>query len=99
MKFIPDGAIYIDVDDTLIIDDSPNLPLIDLMKRWKSEKRPIIVWTSNFQGVNWAIDKVKLLGIEDLVDICLPKPNMIVDDDTLEYYSTIDPKTLEWRKR
>lgn len=98
MKYsIKDGAIFIDVDDTLIIEGNSNLKLIDKMKDWKLSGRDIIVWTSNFSGVEHAHKIVNSLGIQDIVDLILPKPTTIVDDDHLEYYNIIDPITLEYK--
>ena len=102
---INDDVIYIDVDETLLIPSSPelffpqepNLPLIAKIKEWKKAGRQIIVWTSNGNGVQHAINSVKKCGIEDYVDLCLPKPAVIVDDDHLEYYSTIDPISLNYK--
>jgi hypothetical protein len=105
IEYITDSVIYIDVDETLIIPaencfvpHDPNLKLIEKIKEWKDNGRQIIVWTSNGNGVRHAINVVKSLGLEDYVDICLPKPRTIVDDDHLEYYNIIDPITLEWVK-
>ena len=101
---IDDTVIYIDVDETLILSGDglfvpqiPNESLIGQIKDWKGDGRKIIVWTSNGDGVQHAIKIVKQLGIEDYIDLCLPKPRTIVDDDHLEYYNTIDPITLEWK--
>lgn len=101
---IKDNVIYVDVDETLILPASdelfvpsePNHKLIEQIKKWKSEGRSIIVWTSNGDGVAWARKWVKELQIEEWVDLCLPKPHTIVDDDHLEYYRIIDPITLEY---
>ncbi len=101
---IKDNVIYIDVDDTLILSkcgellsetSTINYALIDKIKKWKEKGRSIIVWTSNSAGVEHARKAVKRCGIEDLVDLCLPKPHTIVDDDHLEYYRVINPRTLK----
>ena len=92
---INDNVIYVDVDQTLIVSMAPNFELIDKIREWKAKGRSIIVWTSNADGVAHAIKAVKFCEIEDLVDLCLPKPHTIVDDDHLEYYKIIDPITLE----
>lgn len=103
IEMINDNVIYIDVDETLILrpDDNssiqtPNLKLIKKIKEWKEQGRSIIVWTSNAEGVEHAYWAVKFCEIEDLVDLILPKPHVIVDDDHLEHYSIIDPITLEY---
>lgn len=100
-----DKIIYVDVDwtllipseDDLIIPDSPNVPLVEKIKEWYKDGYTIVVWTSNSRGVVRAEEAVILCQLEDYVDFCLPKPYKIVDDDHLEYYSTIDPVTLKWR--
>lgn len=90
-------VIYIDVDDCLIIDSHPNEQLIQKIMQWSMDGISIIVWTSNPLGVNHAREAVKKCGLSYYVDICLPKPYTIVDDDHLEYYNVIDPLTLKWR--
>ena len=98
---IKDDVIYIDVDETLLLSNELvtskdlNLSLIEKIKEWKEEGKSIIVWTSNSGGKAWADKAVEICGIEDYVDLTLPKPHIIVDDDHLEYYQIIDPITLE----
>jgi len=104
---ILDNVIYIDVDETLLLPDNedtfvpckPNYPLIGMIKEWKKAGRSIVVWTSNGDGVEHARKIVRELDIERYVDLCLPKPMTIVDDDHLEYYRVIDPITFESRYR
>jgi len=101
---INNKIIYIDVDWTLLlpsegcfIPTTPNEKLIEKIKAWKLDGHTIIVWTSNPKGVKWAKDAVKICEIEGWVDLCLPKPKVIVDDEHLEY-KTIDPVTLELKE-
>lgn len=99
---IRDKVVYIDVDFTLLLPASPDLfiptevnhKLVEQIKKWKETGWSIIVWTSNSKGVSWAREAVVICNIEDYVDLTLPKPHTIVDDDHLEYYKIIDPITL-----
>ena len=94
-----DSCVYIDIDDTLIIHTDKgsvvNVKLMEKIRDWKSKGRTIIVWTSNTGGIKYAKQMLAMCDIE--VDAVLPKPYTIVDDDHLEYYSIIDPITLEFR--
>jgi hypothetical protein len=99
MITLDDDCIFIDVDDTLIQKMTPNFNLIGKIKQWKDAGRTIIVWTSNADGVNHALKAINLCQIEYLVDVVMPKPRTIVDDDHLEYYQVIDPDTLTWRDK
>lgn len=98
-----DDFVYVDVDFTLLlpqdvdlfIPDSVNHKLVEKIKDWHSYGRKIIIWTSNTQGREHCRRAAKLCGIYDLVHDFLPKPYLIVDDDHLEYYRTMDPITLE----
>lgn len=99
----PDDVVYIDVDYTLLlpedvelfIPDSANKKLVEKIIKWHSEGRTIIIWTSNTRGVQHCKDAAKLCGIEDYIYDYLPKPKLIVDDNHLEYYRTMDPITFE----
>ena len=95
MFILPDNCIFIDVDDTLIIEAKPNYKLIEKIKEWKDKKKTIILWTSNSDGVKHAVKAARFCRIEDEVDFIMPKPYVIVDDDHLEYYRIINPLTLE----
>lgn len=98
-----DDFVYIDVDFTLVlpqdvgllIPDSVNHPLVDKIRKWHSEGRNIIIWTSNPDGREHCRKAARLCGIYDLIYDFLPKPILIVDDDHIEYYRTMDPMTLE----
>lgn len=94
-----ENAVFIDVDETLIIDAAVNEDLVKKIIEWDSKGRPIIVWTSNPLGVEHAERAVYEANIEDYVNYVMVKPITIVDDDHLEYYSIIDPETLKYRSR
>lgn len=106
MLVIPDNVIFVDVDDTLLLSEygellsegyTLNKPLITKIKEWYNSGRTIIVFTSNALGVDHARKAVIECGLEDFVAQVQPKPATIVDDDHLEYYTIIDPITLERR--
>jgi len=98
-----DDFVYVDVDFTLIlphdvgllIPESVNHELVAQIKKWHSEGRNIIIWTSNPDGREHCRKAAKLCGIEEYIYDYLPKPRLIVDDDHIEYYRTMDPITLE----
>jgi hypothetical protein len=92
-----DNLIYVDVDDSLLINGQPNEKLVQKIMEWSMAGRKIIVWTSNPLGVKHALDAVKKCDLYYYVDLCLVKPQTIVDDDHLEYYSIIDPITLNFK--
>lgn len=106
MFVLDDNCIFIDVDDTLILSKEGvlledyseiNHNLIQKIREWKDNNRVIIVWTSNSGGVGHAVNVINRVGIRDEVDYVMPKPVTIVDDDHLEYYNIIDPRTLEYK--
>ena len=74
-----------------------NHPLIKKLREWHSEGWTLIVWTSNYDGSSHAKEWVEKCGLEDIVFSVQIKPFKIVDDDTLEYYKVIDPKTLSYK--
>lgn len=51
---------------------------ITLMRQFKARGHTVVVWSQG--GWAWAESVVKTLGIEDLVDIVMDKPNWYVDD-------------------
>ena len=51
---------------------------IHLMRQFKARGHTVVVWSQG--GWNWAERAVKALGIENLVDVIIDKPNWYVDD-------------------
>ena len=56
----------------------PNQPAIDHLKKMKARAYSVIVWSAG--GSDWAEIVVKALGLEDYVDICMPKIHFHLDD-------------------
>tara|TARA_R100001086_G_scaffold156380_1_gene83647 strand:- start:1846 stop:2199 length:354 start_codon:yes stop_codon:yes gene_type:complete len=83
--------IYFDVDETLIrwhpieseiiIDGHAmgiNWNVIKYMRKCKANGMTVVVWSQG--GCEWAEEVVKVLNIESMVDVCLSKPSIYVDD-------------------
>jgi FMN phosphatase YigB (HAD superfamily) len=51
---------------------------IDLMRKFKARGHTVVVWSQG--GWDWAQRAVIALGIEQLVDVCMSKPDWYVDD-------------------
>lgn len=56
----------------------PHLRHIELMKQFKARGHTVYVWSQG--GSEWAAAVCKALGIENMVDYVLDKPNWYVDD-------------------
>jgi FMN phosphatase YigB (HAD superfamily) len=56
----------------------PHLRHIELMRQFKARGHTVFVWSQG--GHEWAEATCKALGIENLVDFVLDKPNWYVDD-------------------
>ena len=95
MIVIDDKPIaYFDVDDTLVMWDYDAEALefveinrmcmpvhrihVEIMKKHKARGHTIVVWSQG--GSEWAEMAVKALGLEDTVDIIMPKPYWAYDD-------------------
>lgn len=91
-----DQTVYVDVDETLILwDCDPSHPdafwiggqcvrshkkHIDQVKKHKARGHQIVIWTQG--GYDWAEQAVKLLKLEDYVDLVIRKPMWFYDDIT-----------------
>ena len=51
---------------------------ITLLKQFKTRGHTVVVWSQG--GWSWAETVVKSLGIEDVVDVVMSKPDWYVDD-------------------
>lgn len=71
-------VVYIDVDGTLLVDDSVNHQLVSWARQRHNEGKQIIVWSA--RGADNARRAVELCGINDIVSHTLSKPGYVVDD-------------------
>jgi len=102
IKLSDKPTLYVDVDDTLVMWNSFDMPEskqgdflnipcgnetvtvyphrahIDLLKQFKARGHNVVVWSQG--GSDWAETIVNTLGLQDLVDVILTKPNWFVDD-------------------
>jgi hypothetical protein len=94
-------TVYVDVDDTLVLwrpvkedDWVVNLPRygylavssrhVTSIKQHKARGHLIVVWSQG--GADWAEEVVKLIGLEDYVDLVISKPRWIYDDKPASYF-------------
>ena len=56
----------------------PHFRHIELMRQFKARGHTVVVWSQG--GHEWAEAVCKVLGIENIVDIVMDKPNWYVDD-------------------
>lgn len=56
----------------------PHYRHIELMRQFKARGHTVYVWSQG--GHEWAAEVCRILGIENLVDYVLDKPNWYVDD-------------------
>jgi hypothetical protein len=56
----------------------PNTYAIDHLKKMKARNFAVVVWSAG--GSNWAEEAVKALGVEDWVDVIMPKIDFHLDD-------------------
>lgn len=55
---------------------------IDQLKEHKRRGHSVVVWSAG--GAEWAAQAVKMLGIEDYVDLAVDKPASLYDDKDFE---------------
>jgi Protein of unknown function (DUF705) len=77
--------IYVDVDDTLIRSyGSKRIPIsatIEHVKQLKKQGAILYCWSSG--GAEYAKNSAKELGILDIFEAFLPKPQMLLDDQKI----------------
>lgn len=56
----------------------PHKKHIELLRQFKARGHTVVVWSQG--GSDWAEQVIKKLGIEDIVDIVMPKPFWYIDD-------------------
>jgi len=76
-------VLFVDVDRTLIVWEEgciwhPHKEHLALIEQFWYQNHGIVVWSAG--GVEWAEKAVRLLGIEDKVDLIISKPDWYVDD-------------------
>lgn len=56
----------------------PHEPHIKELREWKAKHASIVVWSAG--GSAWARCAVRALGLTDIVDVCMSKPTIFIDD-------------------
>ncbi|MBC8063542.1 MAG: DUF705 domain-containing protein [Chlorobia bacterium] len=78
-------VVFVDVDDTLVLTaGTKRIPMPRSLERIKSlhaEGNILYLWSSG--GADYARDSARELGILELFQGFLPKPNLILDDQPL----------------
>lgn len=75
------------VEPIMSVDDSkfyPHKIHIDMVKEFKHRGFNIIVWSQG--GSDWAESVVKKIGLEDYIDVIMPKPSWYFDDAPVEKF-------------
>jgi hypothetical protein len=77
--------IYVDIDDTLVRSyGSKRIPIvstIEHIKQLKHQGATLYCWSSG--GAEYAINTAHELGISDIFEAFLPKPQMLLDDQEI----------------
>jgi len=55
---------------------------VDQLKEHKRRGHSVVVWSAG--GAEWAAQSVRMLGIEDYVDVAIDKPSFLYDDKEFE---------------
>jgi predicted HAD superfamily phosphohydrolase YqeG len=76
-------VVYCDIDMTLIMwngDDTwtRNDKHINLLRQFKLQGFGLVAWSAG--GYEWAQKAVEMLGLEEIFDICINKPDWHIDD-------------------
>lgn len=78
-------VVFVDVDDTLVrTAGTKRIPMPKTLERIKSlhaEGNILYLWSSG--GASYARESAMELGISDLFEGFLPKPNVILDDQPM----------------
>jgi cation transport ATPase len=77
--------VFVDVDDTLVRSiGSKRIPMprvVERVKRLRQEGATLYLWSTG--GAAYAQESAQELGIQDCFAGFLPKPNLIIDDQTV----------------
>jgi hypothetical protein len=80
----PDLIVYVDIDDTLVRSvGSKRIPMVAVIEHVKSLYQPgvtLYCWSTG--GAEYARSSAQELGIEHCFTAFLPKPNIILDDQS-----------------
>jgi predicted HAD superfamily phosphohydrolase YqeG len=78
--------IYVDIDDTLVRSyGSKRIPIsatIEHIKQLKHQGATLYCWSSG--GAEYAKNTATELGISDIFEAFLPKPQMLLDDQEIQ---------------
>jgi hypothetical protein len=78
-------AAYFDIDGTLVTDDNhPNVHVLALLKFLHDRKVRIFLWSAG--GDENCRRVAREYGIESMIEACLPKPVISVDDMRYDDY-------------
>ena len=94
-KFPPRKTIYVDVDETLIIDGQVNRKLVRFLRGKALDGWVINVWS--MRGDIYSAKAVKRCGLGGIVTHTLSKPGIVIDDQAWDWTSwvkTLDPTML-----
>ncbi|MEH2235574.1 hypothetical protein [Nostoc sp.] len=80
--------IYVDIDDTLVRSyGAKRIPItatIEHVKELKKQGAKLYCWSSG--GLEYAKNTARELGILDIFEAFLPKPQMLLDDQEIKYW-------------
>jgi hypothetical protein len=84
-------CIYVDIDDTLVRSyGSKRIPItgtIEHIKELKKQGASLYCWSSG--GAEYARNTAEELGILDIFEVLLPKPQMLLDDQEINDWKGI----------
>jgi predicted HAD superfamily phosphohydrolase YqeG len=85
-------AIYVDVDDTLVRSfGSKRIPMpatVALVKALKDRGAVLYLWSRG--GAAYARETAEELKIADCFEAFLPKPQLLLDDASVEHWSAVE---------
>ena len=74
--------VYVDVDDTFVrsigLKRIPIPSVINHVRELKAQRAVLFCWSAG--GAEYAKSSAQEFGIADCFDACLPKPNVMIDD-------------------
>ena len=91
MRANPPPVLYVDVDDTLVRSfGSKRIPMtamVSLVRGLKERGAQLYYWSSG--GAAYARSTTAELGLEDCFEGFLPKPQMLLDDVSVQRWSVV----------